>query len=518
MVQGALTLMTRSLREGARLRRAHAFRILSVLLLFGMLIEAHAMSWTLGAPGLRLFRSIGWLAVGLITLAGFSYFASVISEEKEDGTLSLLKLADLSSLSIILGKSTSRLVAALLVFMAQFPFALLAITLGGVTVRQVWSTYVALAAYMILVANLALLCSVLSRRSGTASILVMLVLLAYLGLSPLLHLSRAALEQTGLLPRGDAVLAQVWDFVDFVYSTSILTRLEAILKTGYTEPAMSPQVWASLGGAFACFVTAWVIFDRYTEYVDSSEPARGMVPRRHSRRWGLVTRTWRWPLVWKDFHFVSGGPLLTGAKFIAYPVLLATLFYQQDWIEVVFGVEFRDAAWLAMVIVALCELLLYSTRIFRQERKWGTLPCLALLPRTMPAIGYAKLGGCLLGSVPTMLMFAALAWIVPLPNSGSQPWYLEPEVAFGLVMVALVLQLTALYSLMLSWGALPLALATLLVSGTCIFPVLAAAVSAVSTARQGDYAQLGPILYTGGVLSAALQLLIGLQFRAAASQ
>ena len=31
MVQGALTLMTRSLRDGARLRRSHAFRILSVL-------------------------------------------------------------------------------------------------------------------------------------------------------------------------------------------------------------------------------------------------------------------------------------------------------------------------------------------------------------------------------------------------------------------------------------------------------------------------------------------------------
>lgn len=517
MVQGALTLMTRSLREGARLRRSHAFRILSVLLLFGMLIEAHVFSGGLGAPGLRLFRSIGWLALGLITLAGFSYFSSVISEEKEDGTLSLLKLADLSSLSIILGKSTSRLVAALLVFVAQFPFALLAMTLGGVTAHQVWSTYVALAAYMILVANLALLCSVVSRRSGTASILVMLLLIVYLGAVPLLHFSRAALEQEGLLKR-DTLLANVWNGIDVAYNISILTRLEAILKTGFAEPALSPQVWACLAGALVCFVTAWIVFDRYTEYVDSSAPDRGWVLRRQNRRWGLVSRTWRWPLVWKDFHFVSGGPLVTSAKLVVYPLLLLTIFWQRDWMRIVFGVEFREAAWLAMVIVALCELLLYATRIFRQERKWGTLPCLALLPRSTPAIGYAKLGGCLLGSLPTVLMFVALAWIMPLPNRSTQPWYLAPEFALVLVIAALILQLTALYSLMLSWGALPLALATLMIAGTCIVPVLAAAVSAVATARQGDYAQLGPILYTGAVLSAALQLLIGLQFRAAAAQ
>jgi hypothetical protein len=71
---------------------------------------------------------------------------------------------------------------------------------------------------------------------------------------------------------------------------------------------------------------------------------------------------------------------------------------------------------------------------------------------------------------------------------------------------------------MLKRWAMPLALATMLVAGTCIFPILAAAVSAVSTSQQGDFAQLGPILYTGAVLSAVLQLLIAIQFRAAAAQ
>lgn len=518
MIQGALTLLTRSLREGARLRRAHSFRILSVLLLFGLLVEAHVTGGAIGAPGLRLFRWIGWLAVGLITLAGFSFFSTVISEEKEDGTLSLLKLADLSPLSIILGKSTSRLVAALLVFVAQFPFALLAITLGGVTVHQVWSAYVALAAYMILVANIALVCSVAARRSGTASILVLLVLLCYLAVTPLLHFSRAALEQDGLIPPDNAAVTAVWDAFDYGYELSVLTRLDAILRTGFAEPVFSPQVWFSLFGASLCFAAAWALFNPCTEYVDASSPVRGMVPRFHGRRFALVTRPGRFPLVWKDFHFVAGGPLLIGMKLIAYPLLLLVLYWQQAWIEVITDLEYSDAAWAAMSVVLGGELLLYATRIFRQERKWGTLPCLALLPRSLASIGYGKLIGCLLGSVPTVFVIGFLAWLDPLTVSNVNRSEFIPGVALVVVILLLVLQLTAYYSLAIPWGALPLALATMLVAGTCIFPVLAAAVSAVATAQQGDFAQLGPIVYTGAVLSAVLQLLIGLQFRAAAGQ
>jgi hypothetical protein len=351
-----------------------------------------------------------------------------------------------------------------------------------------------------------------------ASILVLLVLIGYLAALPSLHFARKPLEQEGLLSPNNAVLTAVWDAIDFGYGLSILTRLETILRTGFAEPAFSPQVWFSLFGALACFVTSWAIFNRCTEYVDASSPVRGIVPAYRGRRFSIVTRPWRWPLVWKDFHFVSGGPLLTAAKFVAYPLLLAVIYWQQDWIDVITDLEFDEAAWATIGVIAGAELLLYSTRIFRQERKWGTLPCLALLPRSFATIGYAKLAGCLLGSIPTMLVIGMLYWVDPIVISGSSQKEFVPVVAMLVVVLLLVLQLTAYYSLAVPWGALPLALATLLVAGTCIVPVLAAAVSAVATAQQGDYAQLGPILYTGAVLSAVLQLLIAIQFRAAAGE
>lgn len=518
MIQGTLPLLTRSLRDGARLRRSHAFRIVSMVIVCGMLIESHVMSFIVGAPGLHFFRSMCLLNAVLITLAGYSYFASAITEEKEEGTLGLLKLADLSALSILLGKSTSRLVAALVVFAGQFPFALLAITLGGVTVHQVVAACAALAAYMVLVANVALLCSVLCRRSGQAAIVMLLLSLFFLGLVLVLHAARGDLLRDGLIPRGNAFVDSAWWLVDQLYAASILTRIFTILSTGFAGPVLSGQVVWSLCGALASFTAAWALFDRFTEYVDRSNPARGLLPRVRSRRVFRIARPWRWALVWKDFHFVAGGPILAAVKIVLYPLLIGVLFWRGDVVKAVFGINPREATWSAAVILIGAELLLYATRIFQQEKKWGTLPCLTLLPRSTVSLGYAKLAGCLLGSVPTILLVLWLNATMP-PGGATHPdWFLEQEFVAAVVIFLLVLHLTALYSLIVRWGALPLALATIAVAGTCLVPVVAAAVSAIALSRQSGYPEIAPILYTGGVLSAALQFLIGVQFRSAAAR
>ena len=83
--------------------------------------------------------------------------------------LGLLRMTDLNPLSILLGKSTSRLCGALLLLAAQFPFTLLAVTLGGVSARQIVAAYLALGAYTFFLCNLALLASVVARRTGQAA-------------------------------------------------------------------------------------------------------------------------------------------------------------------------------------------------------------------------------------------------------------------------------------------------------------------------------------------------------------
>ncbi|HBL47256.1 MAG TPA: hypothetical protein DDZ90_28105, partial [Planctomycetaceae bacterium] len=65
-------------------------------------------------------------------------------------------MAGVNPISLLLGKSLPRLVSALILLSIQFPFTLLAITLGGVTFTQVLATYATLGAFLIGLSNLGL--------------------------------------------------------------------------------------------------------------------------------------------------------------------------------------------------------------------------------------------------------------------------------------------------------------------------------------------------------------------------
>ncbi len=114
----------------------------------------------MGAPGLALFTTIANIDLVFITLAAIGFFATCITEEKEEGTLGLLRMTDLSPIAIVLGKFGGRLLTALLLILIQLPFTLLTITLGGVAPAQIEAAYIALLSYMVLLAGVGLLVSV----------------------------------------------------------------------------------------------------------------------------------------------------------------------------------------------------------------------------------------------------------------------------------------------------------------------------------------------------------------------
>jgi len=129
----ALGLFERSLRLETRSALMCWARtgLLCLILLVLIPIQSLARAGMFSAPGLRFLQEVVWLNLVFITLAGLSYFASAITEEKEEMMLGLLRMTDLNSVAILLGKSTSRLVGALLLLLVQVPFVLLTVTLGG---------------------------------------------------------------------------------------------------------------------------------------------------------------------------------------------------------------------------------------------------------------------------------------------------------------------------------------------------------------------------------------------------
>lgn len=479
MLTPSLALLTRALRLDARLFRAHIVRMVFLGFIFFSLLIAHLSSGLFGAPGLRFFGQIAWLNAILMTLAGIGFFSTAITEEKDEGMLGLLRMAGLGPLVLLLGKSTSRMMSALLILGVQVPFALLAVTLGGVTVHQVLAVYVALAAYLVLLANLGLLCSVVGSGSATASGLMTLVLGLFLIGAPVAD---------GMLTSSPVVGGfggAVWTVATPVFSklveASVFVRLNTILETTFAESAWSFQVWSNLAAAGLLFGLSWLLFERLT---GSRRPLLGQLltsrkslnsPERLQTR--SPRRVWGHPLVWKDFHFLAGGRRMMIAKTILYGLGIAA-FWGFWFSTSVHGMSWPGAlnemggvAMVWMIAAAGIELCLLASNLFRIEVKDRTLPLLMMLPQTTGRIAYAKTGGVLLSLGPAVGWFVAGAVLAPDSFlDGLAVFVTYPSVILvwlSVLMFVLFLHLTAYLSLLVKWGALPLAIGLLYVLFSC---------------------------------------------------
>ncbi|MFK7776906.1 MAG: ABC transporter permease subunit [Gimesia sp.] len=246
MFQGMFALFNRALCVDFRLTRTHLFRFLFAVMILFSLMMAHTTSRMIAAAGLVFFSQIIYLNFVFILMAGISFFATAITEEKEEQTIGLLLMAGVSPISLLLGKSLPRLISALLLLSVQFPFTLLAITLGGVTFSQVIAAYSALAAFLFCVANLGLVCSVFCARSRSASTLVVISLLFYfLGL-PLFKWALSLIANQGWVSAGSILVTYPQYLFDWLGQFSVLTQVNMILITGFNESPWGMQFWGSL--------------------------------------------------------------------------------------------------------------------------------------------------------------------------------------------------------------------------------------------------------------------------------
>ena len=538
-------MFQRAMRTDARRMSPHLFRMLFAGLILGSLVIAHIRSLSLGAPGLFFFSNILWLNFALIVLAAVSFLATAITEEKEEGTLGLLMLAGVSPLAMLLGKSASRQFSTALLLVVQFPFALMAIVLGGVTFTQIVAGYVALAAFLALAANIALLASVICRGSGHAGGVTFLVLGLVLGRQLVLRLVlvTVAYVQVHLFPEeggpssvpdwlretdwvGDVVSRAVMrEWADAFDSLSIVTRLQTIGSSGFAESVISGQVLVDLGAAASLFGLAWFVFIPATRTALTGVPPRGPVAtksvRRRQKRLRLprrlaAGRTWRMAIAWKEFHFTTGGLVYFVLKTLGYGVCVGC----SEWILY----ESSSEHWLGISVVPLTLFLLlamsveaavFASRVFHDERKYHTLGVTLGFPVPIWRIVVEKLVGCALGLSPVALWLLA-GFLVDRSVLVRLAGAYEAWIA-GLVYLVFV-HLVMLLSLYVRWGALPLALALMVVVGGCGVPLLWVPTVAVGSATGTEVAMALPTIYACGIAVAVLLGLIVLRLKSLAAE
>lgn len=473
----ALALFQRSLRLETRSTLICWSRagILLLILLMLFPIQSMARIGLMGAPGLHFLEEMAWVNFLFITLAGLSYFASAITEEKEEMMLGLLRMTDLNAIAILLGKSTSRLVGALLLLLVQVPFVLLAVTLGGVGLPQIAAAYGTLLAYLFLVCNMALLFSVLFRKTTTAAIFVFGVLLLFL----FGHYWAASIEHEISLSRRLNLQRGVWPIVTGMIHlwrhATPSDRLAAIFRTGFAGPAIGFQVASNLVLGVIWFLLAWVVFDRCTREEKETAPIGQWWFRRtrnHSRvPSGLVGTK---AITWKDFTFISGGWMGLFLKFgvVAFLLALCNVFALKTGNRNVLTREFEGEGliWISLLATAIF-LALEAARVFREEIRWKTLSSLATLPVSMPELAYRKVAGTLVGTLPLLGGFVLGVLLVPNDVGNFLDQMFKTPIAFGVFTVVILqyilfLHLAAFLSLIIKRGALPLAIAIQYLGGS----------------------------------------------------
>lgn len=461
--RGTFALVERAMRVDTRMARTHLVRLGFAVLILLFVVQVQLNMGRYSAPGRDVFRYMCWVNFFLLNLAGVSFFSTVITEEKEEMTLGLLRMAGISPVGILLGKVSPRLLGVVLLLSVQLPFTILAITLGGVAINQILAAYVALLSFAVLLAGLGAFLSTVCARSSLAASLTTAAM-ATLFIMPLL------LRDTGrqLLREGRIDISMretIYEYAELIESTTPLGSLDVVLTTGFDGSLLSFQVIVDLCFGAIFFGMAWIFFDVCTRNETQSTPARGMMAL-FSKRVASQSRVWRHAIVWKDFNFLTGGVTAVVIKLLAYSILMGAMsmmIAKRVRTDVMDNV---GATLMASMLTALIvEVPIYLSRVFREELRWQTWSGLVLLPKSITRIALQKMAGVAPAFLPAIIVFVAGAFIAPKFFENYLFWkiFIREDGWYWVLQYIMAVHLIVLLSLVVKWGAVPFGISIVVV-------------------------------------------------------
>lgn len=471
MNRGVLALLTRSLIIRSRSVSTYVGRFFLVLALFIVVVSVQqdAQSGQFAAPGLTLFRSLTLINIGFIALYTMAFFTSTITEEKEEGTLGLLRMTKLSPVAIILGKSGARMSDIILLLATQLPFTLLAVTLGGISFEQIIAMYIALFALLFFAFCVAVFFSIVCSRTRSATGLTFLFFLLFF-LAP--ALCDGIIRMFDLrLDQGSAF--QFFDFFEEQFKKwSILITLQNTLSTDFDGTMINTQVKSNVLLGLVFFLAGTRTFSFFNTGQPVKAAQRSVLLTRRSLLTNQRRRVWNSPLLWKEFNFLAGGLPIFIAKIIGYSLLVFMIFgallHQKLKVSAAAG-----PLLVIFGIIAVIEIGLLAGRIFREEIKWQTWPTLTLLPQSLNQLIYSKVLGASLSLIP-VLLFMLFAMLLN-PSAVSERYSDRDDFWAVIILISQALlfaHAVVLISLYLRQGAFALSLGMILVSNGVLLAIL----------------------------------------------
>jgi ABC-type transport system involved in multi-copper enzyme maturation permease subunit len=207
-------------------------------------------------------------------------------------------------------------------------------------------------------------------------------------------------------------------------------------------------------------------------------------------------------------------------KFIAYGLISGTILWAADRYYDYPLSRAGEFVAQAMLVAIVLESGLYASVVFHDEWRDRTLPLLTMLPIRASRIVSAKIVGCAPALIPALLWLFAGCAIWPDGPEQILKSLLPSRLFFGLVWL-LFLTLTAFFSMVVRWGALPLAVAVMagggFVASCCGSPMimLLTAVNRESGTSEGGFVLVDVVI---GALIVLLQVDVHRRVEIASSQ
>lgn len=359
--------LVRSIRQDSRLLLHHAMRaVMAAVILYLFFIQMNFARLRVGAGG--IFASeVVFCCYWFLTLVGGMHFCTAIVEEKEEQTLPLLRMTGASAFSILAGKSLPRLMIAVLFLASVAPFLILSISLGGVLPLGLIGAILSIVCYAIMLSQIGLLASVISRSASVAFTATCLMWAAVELSHWWLGLIGAAMDDGGSL-------------YQFQSQFVLVNNLSSTLLAFEPSELWFPHMGFHLIVAGVAFAVSWLLFDRFSE-VEASEGPKRQVSRSSQAR----GRVWENALAWKSWQALGGGWRGIWIRAVGTPlvcftatVLLLLAFEGTPNLGLVCGITLTMGV--ALLLINLARL---GGTVFHSEIHQKTLPGLIMLPQPL---------------------------------------------------------------------------------------------------------------------------------------
>lgn len=256
-----------------RMRGARAFSVLTIYLtllgIFAVLVYVAVTESStnvsgqadMGEMGRTLFGGVVAIEMLLIAFIAPAFTAGAISAEREHQTFELLRATLLPPYALVLGKLASAMLYVLLLLLAAVPLQSMAFFFGGVSETEVILALVVLAVSALFFCAVGVYFSARSRRTLSASLLALAVMLFFMFGIPLLVGTVLLLTDFSLDSVGASALERV-----MLYGTGVALSLNPPATALLTQYLLVNRHTAGLfsytlvNGDTVTLVAPWIPF------------------------------------------------------------------------------------------------------------------------------------------------------------------------------------------------------------------------------------------------------------------